>query len=251
MPQTIRALGKKPARHDPQTYRLGGALRAHLITPPPSADWAPGVTWPVWCNDTIGCCTQVSVASAIRTWTGVAQAPVLLSDAQVIANYSAESGYIPGQAATDQGGVEIDVLNRWVKDGYARPGQPGRDYLTAYGTVDPHDRTGIMRAIASLGGVYIGVQIPNYIMQSGGNWVINESGDQTIAGGHALWLHGYDADWLHFNTWGERRQMSWDWFEVFCDEAYGLVSRQNWLGTTGFSPDHEDCDALIAEMRAA
>jgi len=246
-----RMLGKKPAHHDPRTFRLGAPLAARLITPPPSADWAPGVTWPVWCNDTIGCCTQVSVASAIRTWTGAAQSPVLLSDAEVIANYSAESGYVPGQSATDRGGVELDVLNRWVRDGYERPGQPGRDYLTAYGAVSPTDRAAVMRAIAALGGLYIGVQIPNYIMQTGGDWVVDPSGDQTIAGGHALWLHGYDADWLHFNTWGERRRMSWEWLATYADEAYGLVSRQNWIGTHGLSPDQEDVDALVAEMRAA
>ncbi|AQS88292.1 hypothetical protein AA101099_1753 [Neoasaia chiangmaiensis NBRC 101099] len=248
---SVRKLGKRPARHDARTFRLGAPLAARLIVPPTAVNWAPNDVWPVWCNDTIGCCTQVSVASAIRTWTGAAQAPVLLSDAQVIDNYSAASGYVPGQAQTDQGGIELDVLNRWIREGYARPGQPGRDYLTAFGVVDVRDRQSVMRAIAALGGLYIGVQIPNYIMQTGGDWALNAAGDQTVVGGHAIWLHGYDSDWLHFNTWGERKRMSWDWLTTYCDEAYGLVSRQNWLGINALSPNAEDVDALVAEMRAA
>jgi len=246
-----RKLGKLPPRHDPRTFRLESSLGTRLITPPPAINWAADVAWPVWCNDTLGCCTQVSVASAIRCWTLAAQAQTLLSDEQVIRNYSAASGYIPGNPATDQGGIELDVLNRWVREGYERPGQPGHDYLTAFGSVPPTDRSAVRRAIAALGGLYIGVQIPNYIMQTSGDWICQPTANQTIAGGHAVWIHGYDPDWLHFNTWGECRRMSWGWFEQFCDEAYGLLSRQNWLTIRGMSPQNEDMDALIAEMRAA
>ncbi|WP_367160888.1 hypothetical protein ABUE34_06855 [Kozakia baliensis] len=245
-----RALGKAPARFDARTYRLGAVLAERLIDIPPACNWLPQASWPMWNNDRIGCCTQVSVASAIRSWTSAAQSTVMLSDAQVLGNYSAQSGYRSDVPASDQGAVELDVLNRWRQEGYDRPGQT-RDYLTGFGSVEPHERGNVRRAIAALGGLYIGVQIPQYIMQTNGDWVLQTNADRTIAGGHAIWLHGYDQDWLYFNSWGQSLRMTWDWFETYCDEAYGLVSRQNWLGIKGRSPQCEDVNALLAELRAS
>ncbi|MBB3882603.1 C1 family peptidase, partial [Acetobacter oeni] len=240
-----------PAVHDPRTYRLKAVLATALPVIPSKVNWAPSAQWPMWCNDKIGCCTQVSVASAIRTWTGAAQAPVMLTDPQVIDNYSAESGYVPGEPSTDEGGVELDVLNRWRIEGYERPGQT-RDYLTAFGYVDPKNNPQVQRAIAFLGGLYIGLSLPNYACAVGDfDWIINPLADNSIAGGHAVFIHGYDADWLYLNTWGAPRRMSYAFFQKYCDEAYGLVSRQNWTGITGVSPDGEVLDGLVAEMQAS
>lgn len=244
-----RKLGKRPARHDSRTLRMGAPLARALPTIPLSANWAPDATWPMWNNDTIGCCTQVSVASAIRTWTGAAQAPVLLTDQQVIANYSAESGY-NGTPASDQGAVELDVLNHWCRDGYERLGQT-RDFLTAFGSIRPTDRQSIQRAIAFLGGVYIGLSLPQYAVEGDDDWTWSAQNDNTPIGGHAVFVHGYDADWLYLNTWGATRRMSWQFLQFFCDEAYGLVSRENWMGVDGVSPKGEALDALVAEMRAS
>lgn len=247
---TKRKLGKKPARHDPRTYRLAAPLHYRLPQPPAAVNWAPKAVWPMWANDRLGCCTQVSVASAILTWTGAALTPITLAETQVIANYSAESGYVPGVPSTDQGGVELDVLARWCREGYERPGQT-RDYLTAYGAVDPTDIASVNRAIAMLGGLYIGLQLPEFACEGDGDWVVDPSFDNRIAGGHAVWIHGYDSEWLYLNTWGAARRMSWSFFTTYCDEAYGLVSRQNWTTLRGVSPDEETPNDLVTELRAS
>ncbi|MFT8719778.1 hypothetical protein [Acetobacter sp.] len=245
-----RKLGKKPARLDPRTYRLAGPLHYRLSEPPPSVNWAPSVVWPMWCNDTLGCCTQVSVASAIRTWTGAALTPIELTDTHVVENYSAESGYVPGSPMSDRGAVEVDVLSRWCREGYERPGQT-RDYLTAFGYVSPADTASVHRAIAMLGGLYIGLSLPNYACSGDADWVIDPTADNRIAGGHAVWLHGYDADWLYLNTWGAPRRMSYGFFAQYCDEAYGLISRQNWTTLKNVSPRAENLEELVGELRAA
>ncbi|GBR03097.1 C1 family peptidase [Acetobacter oeni] len=244
-----RKLGKKPARLDPRTYKLTAPLAFRLPEPPPSVNWAQDVQWPMWCNDTLGCCTQVSVASAIRTWTGAALSPVQLTGQEVVDNYSAESGYTPGNPATDQGGVEVEVLSRWCRVGYERPGQT-RDYLTAFGYINPCDTASVHRAISMLGGLYIGLSLPNYACEGNNDWVIDPQADNTIAGGHAVWLHGYDQDWLYLNTWGAPKRMSWQFFSQFSDEAYGLISRQNWTTLQGVSPEHENLDSLVDELKA-
>lgn len=243
-------LGKKPARLDPRTYRLAPSLNYRLPAPPPAVNWGQDVQWPMWRNDTLGCCTQVAVASAIRTWTGAALSPILLSDEQVVSNYSSESGYVPGQPATDRGAVEVDVLSRWCHEGYERPGQT-RDYLTAYGYVDPKDTLSVHRAVAMLGGVYIGLTLPEYACSGNTDWVINPNADNRIAGGHAVWIHGYDGGWLYLNSWGMPLRMSYDFFAAHCDEAYGLISRQNWMTLQSVSPRQEKLDDLIMELEAS
>ncbi|MFT8805254.1 MAG: hypothetical protein ABF876_00175 [Acetobacter aceti] len=245
-----RRLGKKPARLDPRTYRLSTSLSFRLPAPPPTVNWAENVNWPMWCNDRLGCCTQVSVASAIRTWTGTALTPIVLSDEQVVANYSAESGYVQNEPSTDQGGVEVEVLSRWCREGYDRPGQT-RDYLTAFGYINPRDTLSVHRAIAMLGGLYIGLSLPEYACSGNNDWVVDPSADNSIAGGHAVWLHGYDSDWLYLNTWGGVRRMSYGFFTAHCDEAYGLISRQNWTNLKGVSPENETVDDLVEELKSA
>ncbi|OUJ12309.1 hypothetical protein [Acetobacter sp. DsW_063] len=246
-----RKLGKLPARHDLRTFRMVEPLAAALPVPPLSANWATDVSWPMWANDRYGCCTQVGVASAIRTWTGAAQAPVLLSESQVLENYGAESGFNPDIPSTDRGAVEVDVLERWRVEGYARPGQT-RDYLTAYGIVNPQDVAAAQRSIAFLGGLYIGLSLPEWACVVGcGDWDYTPDRNNAIAGGHCVWLHGYDADWFYLNTWGEQKRMSHAFMRQFCDEAYGLVSRQNWVCVDGVSPNGEALDALVNEMQTA
>ncbi|BCI68047.1 C1 family peptidase [Acetobacter aceti] len=248
-----RRLGKLAPRHDPRTFRMSAPLARALPVIPPSADWAPDVSWPMWCNDRYGCCTQVSVASAIRTWTGAAQAPILLTDDEVLENYSAVTSppFDPDQPATDRGAVELDVLNHWIRYGLAMPGsQPGRSYLTAYGAIDPRNRQSVQRAIAFLGGAYIGLSLPQWCCDTDDDWTYDPQRDNSIAGGHAVWLHGYDADWLYLNTWGGPRRMSYEFLAQFCDEAYGLVARQHWSDIHGVSPKGEALDALVTEMRA-
>ena len=253
-----RMLGKRPAVYSPHTPRLTAALKAGLPTPPAACDWGRRVgAFPLWRNGDqlsnhgqtipgLGDCTAVSVASAIACMTANRGGKIMLTDDQVVGIYS-RNGY-DGTEATDQGAAEVDVLNHWCQTGYD-VGRQAPDVLTAYGFVNPRDRDSVRRAVAMLGGLYIGLSLPTYALGTRGAWVL-EPGPQTIAGGHAVFVHGYDADWLYLSTWGMRIPMSWDAFSTWSDEAYGLLHR-DWLDTHGETPMHEAFDAVTAEFRAA
>lgn len=242
-------LGKKPAVLDPRTYKLTAPLANRLPTPPVSINWDPNTTWPMWCNDTIGCCTQVSVASAIKVWTSKVSEDNLLTDANVIANYSAESGYIPGNESTDNGGVEVDVLTRWTKTGYQTP--KGTDILESFGYINPKDHNSVKRSIAMLGGCYIGIQLPNYAVSDEVTmWDVEPQLDNSIAGGHAVYLHGYDDNVLYLNTWGQPWTMTWAFLDAYCEEAYGLISK-DWINAQGVSPEGETLQGLTEELQAS
>ena len=258
---TARKLGRLPAVHNLRTPRLADVLSQHLPEPPPTKDWGARFTsWPLWRNGDqlsnhgatipgLGDCTAVGVASAIRVLTANRGGEELLTDDQVVGIYE-RNGYDPTNPATDQGAVEAGgsgVLDHWCATGYDI-GRQAPDVLTGYGVVNARDRDSVRRAIAMLGGLYIGLSLPDYALSTRGGWVYQAGA--TIAGGHCVFVSGYDSDWLYANTWGERQPMDWDFFAAFADEAYGLISR-DWLDTHGTSPMREDFAGVCAECRAA
>ncbi len=252
-------LGKKPAVLDRRTPRLGDMLAAHLPAPPDACDHGAALGgWKLWRNGDqlsgrgrtmpgLGDCTAVGVASAIRVMTAGRGGEIELTDDQVVRIYQ-DNGYDPDRPATDQGAVELDVLNRWCEVGYG-VGRQAPDVLTAYGAVNPQSSDGVRRAIAMLGGLYVGLGLPDYALAQQSDWTVRAT-PAPIAGGHAVFLHGYDRDWLYLNSWGERKRMDWGFFRAYCDEAYGLLSR-DWLDTAGRTPMRESFDSVAAELRAA
>ena len=254
-----RCLGRKPAVFEPRTPLLAAALSGHLPDPPAACDHgARFASWPLWRNGDqlsnhgqtipgLGDCTAVSVASAIRVLTAGRGGEIELTDEQVIGIYEA-NGYDPARPATDQGAVELDVLNRWCETGYA-VGRQAPDVLTGYGAVEPKNHDGVRRAVAMLGGLFIGLSLPVYAVAEGAVWAAPKR-RVPIAGGHAVFVHGYDADGLWLNSWAERKRMDWGFLDAFCDEAYGLLSR-DWLEVNGSSPMREDLGAMANELRAA
>lgn len=240
-------LGKKKAVHSPLTKKLTAPLKKAVGDIPDNINWINGVTWPMWNNDKIGCCTQVSVASALRTWTYNVSEEIMLSDKQVIDNYSAESGYNPENPSSDQGGVETEVLRKWCIDGYETPS--GNIKLNDFGYVNPKDTDNVKRAIYLFGGLYIGLSLPQYSLEiPNGVWDIQYFNNQ-IAGGHAVYLHGFDDSYLYLNTWGSEWKMTWSFFEKYCDEAYGLISNE-WINKNATSPLGESLNILIQELNS-
>ncbi|MEW9274424.1 hypothetical protein [Gluconobacter oxydans] len=247
-----RYLGKKDPKHDPRTYHLGRVLAVRLPAVPAERDWSQNVPYQMWGNDRFGCCAFAAHAALVATWTKAAQGLVMLSTETVLQNYALVTGFVPATGANDDGTILLDELNAWRREGLHRPGQT-LDYLTAYGAIVPTEVQSIKRGIAFLGGVLAGVQVPQGFLDLplGEAWDWDAISDHTPAGGHAIALVGYNPDGVFFNTWGARTFMPWATFTRISDEAYGLLSRQNWLGVPGTAPTGEDFDALLAEVRAA
>ena len=80
--------------------------------PPPVVDWiGPKIQWGVMANDVIGDCVPACMGHAIEAWTGVASNSIVIPDADVIAAYSALSGYNPNTGANDNGVVIGSAMN--------------------------------------------------------------------------------------------------------------------------------------------
>ena len=117
---TTMFLGKRPRRHDQRTLMMANYLTAALPPAPASVDYTQGLTdWGIMRNDQLGCCTIAAVGHAVQAWTVNAGSRVNFADRTIDLYYEKWDGYNPANPATDQGGVELDVLNDWRQQGFA------------------------------------------------------------------------------------------------------------------------------------
>jgi hypothetical protein len=153
-------LGKRPRRHDARTLKLARYLGSGLPAAPPRVDYSCGITnFGMMLNDQLGCCTIAAAAHAVQVWTANAGTEITFPDPVILDYYRTWDGYNPADPSTDQGGVELDVLNDWRKQGFARHG------LDAYAALSAIPDSGfripeVQTAIWLFGGVYIGLELP-------------------------------------------------------------------------------------------
>lgn len=240
-------LGKKPARHDMRVKALS-LYTKELTSAPASVDWSPRLSdLGMMMNDQLGDCTCAAIGHLIQTWTAVAGQQYVPSDQDVLQLYEQACGYDPSDPTTDGGGIEQEVLQYWHRNGTIM----GDHGLDAFVTVEPRNHPSIKNAVWLLGGAYIGVLLP-VTVQGQSEWNVppggpNGDGIPGSWGGHAVPVIGYDDRGLTFITWGALARMSWSFWDIYCDEAYGLLS-QDWISDNGDAPSGFDIAALRADM---
>jgi hypothetical protein len=216
------------ARHDPRALLMASYLTPALPAPPASFNLASKVhSWGMMANDQIGDCTCAAAGHLIMEWTvNAGKKMVTLSDKQIVAAYSAITGYNPVTGANDNGAVEVDVLNYWRQTGIAG------HKIGAYVAVEPGNHTHIMDAVYILEGCYIGMQLPisaQAQVQNHQPWSVPPGGARGDGapgswGGHAVPVVAYDARGVTVVTWGALQIMTWSFWGTYCDEAYAILS---------------------------
>ena len=222
-------LGKSVARHDPRTLLLASSLTAALPTPPANFDLTAkvGTSWGMMDNDQIGDCTCAAAGHLIMEWTANAgKKMITTTDKQIVAAYSAITGYNPVTGANDNGANEIDVLNYWRQTGIAG------HKIGAYVALEPANHNHIMDSVYVFEGCYIGLQLPISAQAQTQNhqpWSVppggmTGDGKPGSWGGHAVPVVEYDARGVTVVTWGALQVMTWTFWEAYCDEAYAIIS---------------------------
>ena len=157
-------------------------------------------------------------------------------DVDVIDLYEQACGYNPNQGGEGPGGNEQHVLTYILKTGapFGPKGQQ-RHKITAFAEVDVKNVDNIERTIYDHGVAYIGFNVPQYIMPSNAPplavWDVEPKADNSIVGGHAVVLAGYNASGARVISWGQYYTMTWAFFEKFVDEAYAITDPL-WTNTT-------------------
>lgn len=209
-----------PPEHRERNLRLARYLPT-LPAAPATLDLTGGITaWPMFLNDHLGDCTCAAAAHMLEVWgQQVDGTPKLVTDQDVLAFYERQ-GYVPGDAATDQGACETNVLETWRSSGLAG------DTLYAYAEVDVSQHDQVRAAARLFGGLYIGILLP-IVAQSQSVWDAVPGPLQEIEpdgwGGHAVNVVGYDAAGLTIVTWGAVKRMTWGFWDAYVDEAYACL----------------------------
>lgn len=256
-------LGKARPRFDNRTLAAFQYMKA-LPPPPAKVSWADGFPdskWGMLGNDIVGDCALACPGHQIMEWTYAADGlanTVFPSTTQILAAYSAVTGYVIGDPSTDNGAVVLDVLNYWRKTGIAG------HKIFAFVQVNPSNITEMKQAIDLFGSVYVGMQLPVSAQSpsTGANglplWSVPPTGPIGNAtpgswGGHAIPVIGYGTDakgnaGTEIVTWGQRYDVTWQWHHVYTDEAWAIITT-DWLEANGNSPSGFDIASLQADLK--
>lgn len=238
-------LGRKAVKTDTRTLKLAKYMTA-LAPPPASADWSKGITdFGMMLNDSLGCCTIAGVGHAIQILTANAGAEVTVADSDILSYYESWDGYVDGDPSTDNGGVELDVLNDWRQKGFSGHA------LTAFADPDVKNLTEIEQAINLFGGLYIGLSVTNQVMQDADDpstpWDVTSS--DTIDGGHCVFVVAYDDQFFYFISWGQIYKMTINYWNTYVDEAHALIS-PDFIAANGLDPQGFNLTQLQADLAA-
>ncbi len=206
-------------------------------------------------NDVLGDCTAACYAHAIGVWTGNAGNLAAISTDDVIRFYSACSGYIPGNEATDQGADELTVLQQAKVTGLAGHTVVGSVTVNA---VNPLE---VMNAIWLFGCVAICLELPDdWLPQTGPGftWDVAPEQKPDPTKGHCFLGCGYDQEGVYIDTWGlvsetTPSRISWSALVDYANpgaggSCYAMISSEWEL--EGRAPNGYDLAQLIADASA-
>jgi hypothetical protein len=115
-----------------------------------------------------------------------------------------------------------------------------------------------MNAIYLLGGIYIGVALPDSVVPQGGDylsipWVVPPGGPVGDAApnqnnGHCIPAVAYDATNLYVVTWGAVKSMSWQFYDAYADESFAVVS-QDFVDVAGKDPAGFSLSEMLTNLK--
>jgi len=238
-------LGKRPAVIDGRTLKFASYLpKPELPEVPSVVNWGKAVKrWGLHKNDRIGDCAIVGPANMERCWSFNSPAPDFeATDDQVIADYSAVSGYNPQTGENDNGCIMLDVLKRWRNDGICG------HKIGAFVSVNPKNMEHVRLANWMVGGLYIGVELPANA-QGARSWryVPGTGSEAGSWGGHAVNCISHSPKGLSVVTWGEVKPMTLAFWREYVSECYAVLSSQ-WVETGYNAPNGFDLESLRRDL---
>ncbi len=223
-------LGKKPAR------AWGGGSRFRLARyadtaalPPLPQNFGHGSlisSWPMLANDRYGDCVWAGAAHETMLLAKEAGNTVTFTDANVLSDYAAVTGFDPDDPSTDQG-TDMQVAASYRRKTGIVDATGKRHAIAAFLSVDPANTQHILLA-AYLFVCGVGLQLPSSALDQvdkGQVWdVVSGS---PIEGGHYVPLIGRQDGLLAFVSWGRVQYATQRFLATYCDEAVAYLSEED------------------------
>lgn len=242
-----RRLGKSPARPGAISLRFSEIFRAaRLPTPPEVFGHESLVTdFGMLANDSYGDCVLAGAAHEHMIWTREGSGtPAAFTDAGVLSDYAAITGFDATRPETDQG-TDMQVAAKYRQSIGVVDASGTRHCIAAYMSLKAGDVDEIVLAAWLMGAAGFGMRFPSSAedqFDSGKPWDV-VPGD-AIEGGHYVPVVGRVAGGnLVVVTWGRLQQVTPAFYEQFCDESVAYFSPEI-VSPTKLSPEGFDAAAL-------
>lgn len=237
-------LGRNAKRQSKYALKLKDYI-ANLPQPPAVCDWSKVVlNWLMLGNDTVGDCTCAGALHLFMTWLYNNQKFTVFTTQQALDLYSAITGYNQTTGENDNGASLSDVMEYLYNTGF------NNDKIAGFVEVDYTNISEIEQAIDLFGGIYIGVQLPDGFDANADLWDV--TGDPNPQQGHCVIVNAYDDNAKLFTivSWGRTYQVTFNWFNAYCDEAMAVLS-QDWINqVTNDCPVGLDLKTLNTDLQA-
>jgi hypothetical protein len=199
---------KTPAALGPH-LRFSDYVSRTLVQVPDSVDYTPKALTSlrrIYKNDALGCCVVASKNHIQGVETGNAGDCITVSDDQIVKEYSAIGGYVPGRPDTDQGCDMQTALNYYTKVGWAN-GTKAIGWLT----LPANNKLLIQQALFLFGDCDFGISLPNSYVNPfpSGDWFTWGPGTPNPNQGHCFPGCGYHADGVVIATWALIGTITW------------------------------------------
>jgi hypothetical protein len=222
--KTAKLGRKRPVTAGPR-LKLGKYVRAALPSSPAGVDYSaaalPALSNPFG-NLDLADCVIAGGYHIVAAATGNAGALFTATQTQIVQDYSAIGGYVPGDASTDDGCDEPTALNYWLKNGFANGTRP-----LGWLNVDATNRAELEAALYLFENLYLGVELPDawispFPTGNGFIWDVNGAPDPN--NGHCIVGVGYGDDGVKVDSWGLLGTVTWAALaRYFVPSVYGAA----------------------------
>ncbi len=235
--------------------KLSNYLLKSLPSPPASVDYTPKAMASlnqVYGNSELGDCVIACMAHVAGILTGNADGnPLLFTQQQIIALYSAIGGYVPGNPATDRGCSIQDALNFWRSHG----APIGSHQIVGAIRVDPSNPEEYRTALWLFENLVFGVELPDAWIANPMPGFVWQPGTPDPQNGHCICGAGYGSQGVTVATWGmlgavTDAAMKYNIAPQAGGELYAVISQDAISKATLKAPNGFNWSQLVADFDA-
>jgi hypothetical protein len=203
-------------------FKLRNYARLGVLPAPPTVcDYstpAASCLANVFDNDSLGCCVISGAYHIVGVETGNAGTLFTATDAQIIADYSAIGGYVPGDPSTDGGCDEVTAQNFWMANGFADGTK-----LLGWLAVDATNTLEVQQACYLFENLYFGIELPDAWITPfpSANGFVWDAGPPNPNNGHCIMGLGYSDAGVLIDSWGMIGTITWAALAALCVPAAG------------------------------
>jgi hypothetical protein len=253
--RSVKMGRRPPVAHGPRLH-LGNYLNlSTLPTPPASGDYSPAAMSAlslVMMNDTLGCCVISSKGHIVATETGNAGSLFTYSDAQIVKEYSAIGGYVPGDSSTDGGCDMVTALNWYVANGFADGTK-----LDAWVALDGANADQLRAAMWLFEDLEFGMALPDLWVNpfpSGAGFTWDVAGAPDPNNGHCVPGVGWTDQGIYIDTWGLIGTLTYGAIATYAvnkngGELYALLTPDQIAAGALKAPNGFDWQSLVSDIQ--